>query len=108
MSAEALLGYASWDGSISPHGSDDEVTDASEKLSSSFHATGYFGGVSTAISWLWESGFYIEWTLVGMAASKVQTVDFTRESELVDKAVRRDIQRATFFGLNNIKLGMHF
>ena len=44
--------------------SDDEVTDASEKLSSSFHATGYFGGLSTALTWQWESGFFLEWTLV--------------------------------------------
>jgi hypothetical protein len=108
MSVEAVLGYAQWDGSVSPHGSDDSIDDASEKLSSSFHATGYFGGLSAALSWLWESGFYLEWTLVGITSGKVQTLDFTRDSDLVDKAVRRDLQRASFYGLNNLKLGMHF
>ncbi len=111
LSAEALLGYAQWDGRVSPHGSDDsddEITDASEKLSSSFHATGFFGSVSSAASWFWDSGVYVEWTLVGITAGRVQTMDFTRDSDIVDKAVRRDLQRAAFFGLNNVKIGMLF
>lgn len=108
MSIEGLLGYAQWDGKISPHGSDDEVTDGSEKLSSSYHATGFFGGVSTALTWLWESGFYLEWTLVGIQATKVTTMDFTRDTVIADKAVRRDLQRGSFYGLNNLKLGMCF
>lgn len=108
LSAEAVLGYGQWDGSISPHGSDDEITDFSEKLSSSYHASGYFGGVSAAITWLWDSGFYLEWTVVGMTKAKLMTTDFTRESEIVDKAVRRDLQRAAFYGLNNLKIGMLF
>ncbi len=108
LSVETLAGYSAWDGNVTPHGSDDVIPDEEDKLTSSFHATGAYVGVSGAITWLWDSGLYLEWTLCGATKAKVFQIDYSRNSEPVKKAVENDLERASFYGLNNFKVGMFF
>lgn len=108
FSIEALLGYAAWEGKLSPEGSDDEISSNSEKLSASFHATGVTGGVGVVVDWILDSGIFIDWTIVGTRISRVTALDLSRDSEATTHAVRRDLQRAAFYGLTNIRVGYLF
>jgi hypothetical protein len=109
LSVEGILGYASWEGRVDPHGSDeDEVESAADKLSSGFRATGAFAGLAVGLTWVWESGLFLEWTPVGMRVSKMLQKDYDRDNASVDKAVKFAVERASFYGLTNLKVGYLF
>lgn len=108
LGVTACIGYAAWDGTFEPHGSDDDVIIDEEKLGASFRAHGPFVGVAAVLTWLWESGFYLEWVPVGARRSKIAERDLSRESPLVNKAVEQTIQTPAFYGLTDIKIGWLF
>lgn len=109
LSVEGILGYASWEGSVDPHGSDEEeVETAAHKLSSGFRATGVFAGIAAGFAWVWESGLFLEWTPVGMRVSKMLQKDYDRDNASVDKAVKFAVERASIYGLTNLKVGYLF
>lgn len=119
LSLSTSVGYVAWSGKVDPQGADgDELLDDGEedaaeastdpRLTSGFEATGLFVGVGAAVSWLWESGIYLEWTLVGLRKSKVLESSFDRDSDLAEKVAARDLERMAFYGLANLKLGYFF
>lgn len=108
LSFEADLGYGTWDASLAPHGSDELVNEGEAKLTASFHGHGPIAGVSAVVTWLWESGAYLEWTPVGASWSKTLSRDFTRDSPLGQRAILRAIERGAFFGLTNLRVGYLF
>jgi hypothetical protein len=107
LSIEMLLGYAAWDGKIEPQGAASDGAIA-EKLDASFKSTGVFLGLSAGLTWLWDSGTYIEWTPMGMRSSRIMQQDLSRESDFVDKAMSRTVERGEFYGLTNIEVGYMF
>jgi len=108
VSVESSLGYAFWNGHITPHGSDDLVKDESAKLGSSFHVGGGFVGLSTALTWVWDSGIYLEWTPIGAAWAHLFTKDFSRQSDAAKSAVTGEIQEGRLYGLAALKIGYFF
>jgi hypothetical protein len=108
LSVSASLGYGAWDGNMSPHGSDDQVKDESEKLTASFRTSGVVAGVSAALGWVWDSGFYMEWTLFGLQRARVLQKDFSRDSDVVRQAVQRDVESTRVYGLYDLKVGYFF
>lgn len=108
LSLAASLGYASWDGQVSPHGSDDQVVDQAEKLSTSFHAKGVTAGVAAALGWSWPNGVYVEWTLIGIQRSRIFQRDLSRDSTAAWDAVRRDVESARAIGVYDLKVGYYF
>ncbi len=101
-------GYAVWSGRMTPHGSDIQDPQMQEKLTDSFDMSGMVIGAAAALHWVWENGLLVEWTMIGMRRSWVLQKQLGRGSATVERIVTRDIQRAEFFGLTNIKIGYMF
>lgn len=112
LALELVAGYADWSGRVDPHGidSNDDLTEDAEalKLSSGFDAHGFVFGLGLGFSWLWDNGFWLDWTPLGIHASKLLQKDYDRDSRIVDRAVRLAIERPLFYGLMNFKLGYVF
>lgn len=110
LSLVGTLAYAIWDGNVTPSGADDatEGEDAGDVLTSSFDASGLAVGFGAALTWLWDSGFYIDWTPVALRRSWIVQKDQSRESDFVDKVIEQKIERPFFFGVSNIRLGYLF
>jgi hypothetical protein len=108
LSFEADLGYGTWEAALKPHGSDDLVLDADEKLTSSFRGHGPIFGLGAVLTWMWEGGPFLEWTPVGARFSRTLSKDFTRETPLGRRAILRAIERPAFYGLTNIRFGYIF
>lgn len=109
ISIEALLGYAAWNGRFTPHdGNEDEATIDPTKVSSSYRATGLAFGFDCVIDWVWESGVFLDWTPVGVRRSRVLQVDLSRGDASVTRHVTRDLERAAFYGITNVRVGYLF
>lgn len=108
LSVELALGYSLWNGSVTPHGSDDQITDPSQKLGSSFNAAGFVQGLAFNLQWLWEGGFYLQWTPIGIQATEVLQESDSLSSDLVKSAVKHDLQRGRVYGLIDLKVGYYF
>jgi hypothetical protein len=119
LSLSASTGYVAWSGKVDPQGAEGDdllggedpdaaVDSADPRLTSGFEATGLFVGLGAAVSWLWENGVYLEWTLVGLRKTKVLESTFDRDSDLAEKVAVRDLERVAFYGLANLKVGYFF
>lgn len=113
LALELVVGYGDWSGRVDPHGSDtDEPADDADtealKLSSGFNAHGLIFGVGLGCSWLWDNGFYLDWTPLGLHASKLLQRELDRDTRVVERAVTFAIERPLFYGLMNLKLGYLF
>lgn len=99
-----FLGYALWEGNVIPSGSD-SLSTGNDRLSSSFEANGWFVGVNVSMSWIWESGIFLEWIPFGLQSSSVLQFKKSTDSTGVDDAVIPSIESPAFFGISNIKIG---
>lgn len=108
VSLEMLLGYAGWEGKLSPQGSDAARTDDTEKLSAGFTATGVVAGLGLRLDWVFANGFALDWLVVGARVGHVLTQDLTRDSAASGRAVKRDLERGALYGLTNIRVDYLF
>jgi hypothetical protein len=108
LSLQASLAYAAWSGNVEPNSADDENPASEEKLATAYDASGVTTGLGAVVTWLWNGGFYIDWTPVGIRKSWIFQKDQTRDSALGDKLVRQKVERPFFFGVTNIRFGMLF
>ncbi len=107
ISFQVAAGYALWEGTVVPSGSDDLSGD-DQKLTSSFETNGWFVGTSLGLSWYWSNGFFVTWEPVGIQISGVMQIDTSRDSDSVNNAVHRTIESAAIYGISNVKLGVLF
>jgi hypothetical protein len=108
LSLQASLSYVSWSGSVKPNSADDEDESVTSNLGSSFDASGVAIGFASVLTWLWDSGFYIDWTPVGIYKSAIFQKAQTRDSEYANKVIEQKIERPQFFGVANIRFGYLF
>jgi hypothetical protein len=108
LSLAAAAGYTTWSGSISPHGSEEPDVDPQDKLSAAFRASGLVAGLSAGLTWIWDSGLFLQWTPVGIEMSRALSKDYSRDSTIVRDAVTSNLQRTGFYGLIDLEFGYFF
>lgn len=107
LSFDFSLGYTAWDGKVSPHGSDPEDTNA-DILSSSFSGTGVSAGIGANLTWVWKSGFHLEWIPLLVHYSRFFEKEVSRDSTIVRETIKRNIETPALSGLTSLRLGFYF
>lgn len=107
LSFDFSLGYTSWDGEVSPHGSDPDDSNA-DILTSSFSGTGVSAGVGANLTWIWNTGFHLEWIPLLVHYSRFLQKDVSRDSDIVRETIKRNIETPALNGLTSLRLGYYF
>ena len=108
LSVEGLLGYAAWDGRLTPNTGDEDLPSDTDKLSAGYHAAGLSGGFGLTVDWIMESGIFFDWMVVGARIGRVQSLDVSRDAPVAERAIKRDLERAAFYGITNVRVGYSF
>ena len=107
LSFDLSLGYTSWEGTVTPQGSDTEESDV-DVLTSSFRANGISTGAAVNATWVWDNGFHIEWIPILIHYSRFLQKDISRESEINKDTINRNLEKPTINGLSSVRLGFYF
>jgi hypothetical protein len=108
LSVETVLGYGAWEGHVTLYGTDEDDPDDPDKVTASFQGNGVIFGLSTALTWLWPGGVFVEWTPIGVRRTKLLHKDLTRDTGPVQRAVSTTIERPALYGLTNLEVGYLF
>lgn len=107
VSLDFSLGYAAWEGKVTPHGSDPEDT-SEDILTSSFRGSGISAGIGANLTWIWNTGFHLEWIPILIHYSKFLQKDVARDSDVVRETIRRNMETPLLNGLTSLRLGYYF
>jgi hypothetical protein len=108
LSVETVLGYGAWEGHVTLYGADEDVEDDPDKVTAGFNGNGVVFGLSTALTWLWDNGVFLEWTPIGVRRTKLLQKDLTRDTDAVRRAVSNTVERPALYVLTNLELGYLF
>ena len=106
VSVLVTAGAIMFEGKIDPSGSDDLLSSEDERLQSTFRATGGFLGLAISLDALWQEGYFLEWTPIGLRYTWLFDQDLSRDSVAAADAVEKKLENLGIFGLVNIKFGM--
>ncbi len=107
LSVDVSLGYTSWEGTVTPQGSDTDESDV-DVLTSSFRGNGVSSGLAINATWVWDSGFHIEWIPILIHYSRFLQKDISRESEINKETIHRNLEKPTINGLSSVRFGFYF
>jgi hypothetical protein len=107
LSFDISLGYTSWEGTVTPQGSDTDESDV-DLLTSSFRGNGVSTGVAINATWVWDNGFHIEWIPILIHYSRFLQKDISRESEINKDTINRNLEKPTINGLSSVRFGFYF
>ena len=100
------LSYVWWDGSISPKRAVELGAPADDVIiRTGFDAQGAVVAVGFGMNYVWDSGFYIDYKLIGLLRSFVTTVHMHDPSSKSRNAVKNNFNKTYEFGIFNIKFG---
>ncbi len=109
LSLDVSLGYTSWEGTVTPQGSDSDDGDIDvDVLTSSFRGNGISSGLAVNATWVWDSGFHIEWIPILIHYSRFLQKDISRESEINKDTIHRNLEKPTINGLSSVRFGFYF
>ncbi len=107
---QPAIGSVYWTGNINPSGLD-EVTvlnrDRSD-LQTGFGAYGATVSLTLGGVFLWESGFFLDYGLVGLAKTFIIVADSSADSAVTDRVMQEHLGKTLAWGLANIKIGWRF
>jgi hypothetical protein len=105
----ALLALSKWSGRIKATGIDiAEEEPALDQISTSFHAQGLSAAIAIGCSGLWENGFFLEYTFVGIGLSKITGETIARNRNQSTKILEDSLENPLGFGFLNIAAGYFF
>lgn len=105
----ALLALSKWSGRIKATGIDlQEEEPALDQISTSFHAQGLSAALAIGCSGLWENGFFLEYTFVGIGLSKITGETIARNRNQSTKILEDSLESPMGFGFLNIAAGYFF
>lgn len=105
---EPMLGYASWRGRVEPKGSDPAKDTVAATLDSSFAISGLIVGGQVGIFWMWENGFFLEYSIFRVGRGFPLVRAYSSQSEASRRAVRENIEHWYSWGFANLTLGWSF
>jgi hypothetical protein len=107
LSFDFSLGYTSWEGRVTPQGSDTDESDV-DVLTSSFRGNGISTGIAVNATWVWDNGFHLEWIPILIHYSRFLQKDISRESEINNDTIHRNLEKTTINGLSSVRFGFYF
>ena len=108
LSFDVSLGYTSWEGTVTPQGSDTSETDetGNDVLTSSFRGNGVSTGLAVNATWVWENGFHIEWIPILVHYSRFLQKDISRETDINKDTINRNL--INLVGADRVLLGSDY
>ena len=108
LRVEGSLGYVTWDGRLTPRGQVEGEETVDDSLSTGFLASGLYVSASLQYSWIFASGWTLDWTILGVQKSYVLKLDQSRPSGFGGSAIRLGLTGAELFGLTGLGIGYRF
>lgn len=106
LSFGAGVGMVSWTGSVNPSGGDLEDSARAEgSLISGFSGVGLYGFGSINLTWIRQSGLFMEYNIVGVGDTKVLDLAMTRTASASRKVVEKNLSAGQSWGFINFKIG---
>ncbi len=104
-----LFGYGTWSGKIKATGVDiNEENAILDNISTTFNAQGFTLGLGLGCAALWENGFYLDYTFVGIAVSKLSHESLARNRDRARKILEHSLEEPIGYGFLNIAAGYFF
>lgn len=106
------LGFSFFTGDVKPVGGDGVEESSQEEanisLRSGFRSTAFY--LSQQLGWQtnWESGFLIEFSIVGLSRTWFVQREFTKSADAAKSAVNSEMEGYQSWGLLNVRLGWLF
>jgi hypothetical protein len=108
LRVEGALGYVTWDGRLTPRGQVEGEDSLEDSLSTGFLASGLFVSASLQYSWIFDGGWTLDWTILGVQKSYVLKLDQSRPSGYGGSAIRLGLTGSELFGLTGLGIGYRF
>ena len=106
ISTNAYLGAIYWSGDMKATSSD--ATEEDQKLTSSFKAQGVNVGVSVNYTSVYNSGYFLDWGIMGLQKGFIIKKSHPVDSSLVKKALDSQFEDPNIFGIINVGFGYLF
>lgn len=103
-----LIGAVHVAGDVRLQGGQTDEAAVSPQTQSSFEAYGIFASVGLGVSHIWESGFFIDYSIVGLNKTYLVQKSLSNDDDSFSSKVKTDLEAAQIWGFINIKVGYFF
>jgi hypothetical protein len=108
ISVDGMVGYCTWNGTLTPEGEADITIPEAELVTTDFSAHGPFVATRVSMSYIAQNGFAVDWTLVGLQKAFVAQRDITIDSSAASEKMDNEFGNGHLFGFTNIAFGYFF
>lgn len=105
---QPAAGVVVWTGDMTPSGVDQSKAEDISFLRAGLRAYGATFGLTLGSMAIWDNGFFIDYSCVGIASSVVLSMDTSATQSSVIREMKAQLTKGQIWGLINIKMGMQF